>query len=82
MGQLIWVTGKKGRLAAKSVISCNSKKSEIIKSINFLYSEKFKKILKCIENPYYKENTSNKVISILKNEIPKLSIQKQFYDFK
>ena len=54
---------QKGRIFAKSVINMKFNKRLIIKQINkILYNKKRKKVI----NPYYKKNTTNEIIKIIK----------------
>ncbi|MDC1169958.1 UDP-N-acetylglucosamine 2-epimerase [Candidatus Pelagibacter sp.] len=54
---------QEGRIFAKSVINVKFNKRLIIKKINkFLYNKKRKKVI----NPYYKKNTTNEIIRIIK----------------
>ena len=54
---------QEGRIFAKSVINIKFDKKLIIKQINkILYNKKRKKII----NPYYKKNTANEIIKIIK----------------
>ena len=54
---------QEGRIFAKSVINVKFNKRLIIKQINkILYNKKRKKVI----NPYYKKNTANEIIRIIK----------------
>ena len=54
---------QEGRIFAKSVINAKFNKKLIIKQINkILYNKKRKKVI----NPYYKKNTANEIIKIIK----------------
>ncbi len=54
---------QEGRLFAKSVVNVKFNKKLIIKQINkILYNKKSKKVI----NPYYKKNTANEIIKIIK----------------
>lgn len=69
-----------GRLRAKSVIDCESTEKSIKKAIETLYSQNFQNILPSIVNPYGEENSTEKILDILKNaNIPK-EPKKEFYD--
>ncbi len=71
---------QKGRIKAKSVIDCEPKKDEILKSIKIALSEEFKKSIKDIENPYGDGNSAKRIVEILKNFLPIKSTQKVFFD--
>ena len=51
-----------GRIKIKSVINSNFTKNNIIKGINKILSINFKLQIKNTKNPYYKKNTSQKII--------------------
>ena len=54
---------QEGRIFAKSVINMEFNKRLIIKQINkILYNKKRKKVI----NPYYKKNTANEIVKIIK----------------
>ena len=69
-----------GRLRAKSVIDCGTSKNEIIKAINFLYSNEFQENLNNIENPYGKGGASHLIINKLEELDFKAVLKKKFYD--
>ena len=75
---------QKGRIQAKSIINCEPKRDEILKSIRegkLLY-EKIKNY--SVENPYGNGNSIDKILGILKELLPidKKDLKKQFYDIK
>ena len=70
---------QQGRLQAKSIINCNSNKNEILKSINYLYTSKFSKILKKIKNPYKANNCSEVIFKIIKQYKKPKNLKKNFY---
>ena len=59
---------QKGRIKAKSVISCSFDNYKISKAINYCLKENNQKKLKNIKNPYGSGGASKKIISILKKE--------------
>jgi GDP/UDP-N,N'-diacetylbacillosamine 2-epimerase (hydrolysing) len=69
-----------GRLKANSVIDCSPNKNEILKSINSIYDNKFKDILKNIDNPYGNGGASFKIIKVLKSINYKSITTKKFND--
>lgn len=59
---------QKGRLRNKNIMDCGYTKCDIIKTIDKILSDKtFRETLKDIPNIYGEGNTSEKIISILKN---------------
>ena len=66
-----------GRMRSKSVISINSNKNEIIKSLNTVFNKK-KRNTKKFKNPYQKNNSSDKIISNLLNF--DFKAKKKFFD--
>lgn len=73
---------QKGRVKAESVIDCKSSSEEIIKGIQKAFKPEFLEIVKKVQNPYGKGQTSNKILEILKKEILKkeLNLKKKFFD--
>lgn len=57
---------QKGRVASKSVISCKNNEVSIDFALKKLLSQRFNENLKSIKNPYYKKNTSNMILNVLK----------------
>ena len=69
-----------GRLKADSIIDCTSEEESIFDAVKTLYSSQFQNNLKKINNPYGVDNTTEKIISVLKNsKIPK-NLKKKFYN--
>lgn len=73
---------QKGRIKAKSVIDCRPDKHSISEAIGNALSKDFQEPLKKIVNPYEKENSSESIISILKNVELNNLIKKKFYDLE
>lgn len=71
---------QKGRLKAKSVISCNPNQESIAAAIEKLYTKDFQAGLKTVKNPYGNGNASGKILDILSNELLPKNIKKVFYD--
>jgi GDP/UDP-N,N'-diacetylbacillosamine 2-epimerase (hydrolysing) len=69
-----------GRLSASSVINCKASEDEISKSIQKLYSEKFKRELDVITNPYAIRGAAEAIVNILRSIELKGLIKKKFYD--
>jgi len=71
---------QKGRLKAKSIIDCKSKKKSITEAIGRLYSKEFQDELKTVQNPYGDGNAIDKILDILtKQPVPK-ELKKEFID--
>jgi len=73
---------QKGRIEAKSIINCMPVKKDILNAINKLYSNEFKNGLKDIKSPYKQENTSDKILNILKCYNLDNILKKTFYDLE
>jgi GDP/UDP-N,N'-diacetylbacillosamine 2-epimerase (hydrolysing) len=73
---------QKGRLQAKSVISCKTNSSHIFKAINKGFSESFRKKLKKSKNPYDYGLASDKILHHLENLVFPNDIKKKFFDLK
>ena len=65
-----------GRVASESVISCNFDTDQINKCINKMSTIPKKKY----HNPYYKKNSINNAIQIIKKFDYKQNLIKDFYD--
>ena len=65
-----------GRILTKNIISCDFKKMEIIRNIEKISSKKFKKKISNIQNPFYKKDTSKRIIS----KISSLNLDKIFHE--
>lgn len=72
---------QKGRIEAKSVISCKCLKKDIIKAFDTLYSNEFQKNLLKYNNPYENENTVQQIIEVIKQTNFKNILKKEFYDY-
>lgn len=57
---------QKGRLAAKSVLHCESNRADIERAIRSANEREYKETAEEIENPYGQGNTSEKVIEMIK----------------
>ncbi|MCT4349486.1 UDP-N-acetylglucosamine 2-epimerase [Vibrio sp. NC2] len=57
---------QKGRLAAKSVLHCESNRADIERAIRSANEREYKETVEEIENPYGQGNTSEKVIEMIK----------------
>lgn len=73
---------QKGRIRAESVIDCKCDKASILDAIDKMYSDKFQKMLESVMNFYKQKNTANRIIDVLKTQVDKLSIKKEFYRLK
>lgn len=71
---------QKGRIQASSIINCEPQKDKILKAIAKIYSEDFKENLLTTKNPYYKENTVDQIINVLKSFDLNGIIKKSFYN--
>lgn len=71
---------QRGRILAKSVISCGTSKEEIIESMNRGLSKKFKDSLITMENPYGNKNASNQILSKLKSVKIDSILKKRFHN--
>lgn len=70
-----------GRLMSNSVLSCKINTNEILKTVKFIVSKKFKSSLKQnLTLPYGKAGASDRIISILKKKKLNNLFQKKFKD--
>ena len=72
---------QKGRIQPKSVINCKPKKKDIIFAVKKLVSNHFQKNLIFLKNPYYKKNTENQIVKIIRNINLKKLNKKTFFDY-
>lgn len=71
-----------GRLKSISVIDSSFSKKDFEKNLKKSLSKKFKQKIKIMKNPYYKKNTINKMIKILKKIKFNKGTEKKFYEKK
>ncbi|MFD1020659.1 UDP-N-acetylglucosamine 2-epimerase [Thalassobacillus hwangdonensis] len=71
---------QQGRLKAKSVIDCENKTEEIVRSIKQALSPAFRQGLRTMEIPYGDGNTASKIINVLKQTDLSKLIVKPFFD--
>jgi GDP/UDP-N,N'-diacetylbacillosamine 2-epimerase (hydrolysing) len=71
---------QRGRLAAKSVISCQTDSKSIVKSINYTYSQNFQKILKKVKNPYESDEPSKKIVRVIEKQNFDNLLKKKFFN--
>ena len=72
-----------GRLMSKSVITCySSNKKELRKKFNYIKEKNYPNNSYFFRNPYFKPNTSSRIVSFLKKvDLKKVEI-KSFFDIK
>ncbi len=71
---------QRGRIMAKSVISCHTEKNKILHAIKKSSSRDFKARINDFENPYGFQNVSSKIVDILKKVSEKDLLKKKFYN--
>lgn len=71
-----------GRIQADSIINCTSASEDIIKAIQCAISDEFKEIARKAGNPYSRRNTSQNIVSVIKETLcnEKVDLKKKFYD--
>ena len=69
-----------GRIRIKSIINSDFTKQSIIKGIKKILSTNFKLKIKNIKNPYYKKNTSKKIIQKIITNHDKSVLIKKFHE--
>jgi GDP/UDP-N,N'-diacetylbacillosamine 2-epimerase (hydrolysing) len=75
---------QKGRIHAKSVISCKPEKHSIIKSIDKARSQQFLREIANQVSPYGDGKTSEKIVALIKDFLDndKINLKKSFYDVR
>lgn len=73
---------QKGRIAGRTIIWCEPKRDSICKAIDTGLSGMFRESIKNAVNPYGNGNTSDRIISIVRDFVlnHKIDIKKKFYD--
>ena len=73
---------QKGRIAGSTVIHCESDANEINKAINIAEDKAFRQSIKAAVNPYGDGNTSDTIISVIRDYLinNRIDIKKRFYD--
>ena len=71
-----------GRVKAKNIIDCGYDIVDIKNALKICYSKDFHLRIKSCKNPYYKKDTSLKIVSVLENNLTKNLILKKFADLK
>ncbi len=71
---------QKGRIKADNVINCLPEKVSIDAALKRLYSDDFKKIISTVENPYESDNTSKKIVNVIKDIDLSNILKKSFFD--
>jgi UDP-N-acetyl-D-glucosamine 2-epimerase, UDP-hydrolysing len=73
---------QKGRIAAYSVIHCETSESKIKRGIESVLSNQVQKLAKASENPYHKANTINNILEVLKKNPLDSLTKKSFYNIE
>ena len=73
---------QRGRIKAKSVISCAPKAEDIGKAIKKLYSSNFQDTLQEVESPFGKGGASQKILTILESVHLEDLLKKEFYNLE
>ncbi len=72
---------QEGRVRAGSVIDCGGSEAEIGEAISRALSGKMREYARRVRNPYEKEGTARRIVSILKESLEKgICLEKKFYD--
>lgn len=68
-----------GRVRAKSIVNCEPDLEALNDALNLVFSEKFKKFIQTVENPYEQPHTSQRIKEKIKNTL-NINLKKTFYD--
>ena len=71
---------QKGRFFCHSLIHCDCSADKIIEAIKTGSDPSFKKMVSQITNPFGDGDTSKKMVDIIKKEINRINLKKDFYD--
>ena len=69
-----------GRIRASSVITCDFNKMKILRAIKKIYSKNFLKKISTLKNPYYKKDSSKKILKTIDQIQISDILPKKFYD--
>lgn len=72
---------QRGRVCAETVINCGNGTEEIEEALQQALSVEFRNAIHYCKNPYEGENTSEKIIEIIKHSLNQgIEVKKKFYD--
>ena len=72
---------QRGRVCAETVINCGNGTEEIEEALQQALSVEFRNAIRYCKNPYEGENTSEKIIEIVKHSLNQgIEVKKKFYD--
>ena len=71
---------QQGRVQAKSVLNCEPNRHAILEAIAQSESESFRCMLETVENPYYKADTAENILRIIKEFPIQNGGKKKFFD--
>lgn len=72
---------QKGRIAAPSIIHCETQRENIVAAMEKAFSPKFQQLCATVESPFGDGHTSDKIVTIMKETLLKgISLKKSFYD--
>ena len=72
---------QKGRLAAPSVIHCDTNQKSIVAAMEKAFSAEFRQLCAKVENPYGDGHTSERIVAIIKEKLSSdISLKKSFYN--
>ena len=72
---------QRGRVSAETVINCGNDTEEIEEALQQALSVEFRNAIHYCKNPYEGENTSEKIIEIIKHSLNQgIEVKKKFYD--
>ena len=73
---------QKGRLQAKSIINCKPEKQDIVSAIEEAFEYRYPNKHTDTENPYKHRDTTNEIITIIKEKFynNSINLKKKFYD--
>lgn len=72
---------QKGRICAESVINCGNNLCEIEEALMQALSPEFMDRIKTVNNPYEGENTSEKIVQVIKASLEEeIDLKKHFFD--
>jgi UDP-N-acetylglucosamine 2-epimerase (non-hydrolysing)/GDP/UDP-N,N'-diacetylbacillosamine 2-epimerase (hydrolysing) len=73
---------QKGRIRPRSVVDCVPTYSDITEKLKYVLSQDFRTLCVNVSNPYYKKNSAEEILNILKNTDIQSIVKKSFCDLK
>jgi UDP-hydrolysing UDP-N-acetyl-D-glucosamine 2-epimerase len=71
---------QKGRIRSRTVVDCVPTYSDITEKLKYVLSQNFRTLCMDVTNPYFKKNSAEEILNIIKNTDIQRIVKKSFYD--